>query len=267
MHRHLLFVLPVLLAAPTQAAPVAPASAPPARSYEEEVPDKRPEVEQLCDELKGHVGKGGAADQEAVAVVDKLLQEYKASGPKDRASIVAALSKNFEAKRRENEHGVRDNRIYRASAVALGQMGSDATKSILKWIGHKDHKKDVPVQSDLIHSLGKTKDKTAVPELIKLLEHKDAPLVGAAANALGEFADAPQDVRKKAFEGLLKVLMSAKGAKDSNLTDMIAKERYDTIASPILTGLIRLSKHEERDPDKWQNWWNKNKGGNWDEEA
>ncbi len=233
----------------------------------DEVPDKRPEVEKLCEQMKANVAKGGAEDQDAVAVVDKLLTEYKNSGPKDRAMIVAALSKNFEAKRRENEAGVRDNRIFRASAAALGQMGTDATKAITKWIGAKDHKKDIPVQSDLIHALGKTKDKAAVPDLIGLLEHKDAPLVGAAADALAEFVDSDLETRKKAFEGMLKVLMSAKGAKDSNVNDGIARDRYDTIASPIITSLTRLSKHDERDPDKWQNWWNKNKGKNWDEDA
>ncbi|MCY2960894.1 MAG: HEAT repeat domain-containing protein [Planctomycetota bacterium] len=261
--RHLIPLI-VLCTVPAAAAEAAVSA--PSRAFVEDVPDKRPEVEKLCEDMKTHVAKGGAADQDAVAVVDKLLQEYKNSGPKDRAAIVTALSKNFEAKRRENEAGVRDNRIFRASAVAMGQMGSDATKAITKWIGAKDHRKDIPVQSDLIHALGKTKDKTALPDLIGLLEHKDAPLVGAAADALAEFADSDLDTRKKGFEGMLKVLMSAKGAKDSNVNDGIARDRYDTIASPIITSLTRLSKHDERDPDKWQNWWNKNKAKNWDEE-
>jgi HEAT repeat protein len=263
MNPPLLVSLILLSAVPAAASPVA---APIALSLREDVPDKRPEVEKICEEMRAHVAKGGAEDQDAVAGVDKLLQEFKTSGPKDRAAIVAALSKNFEAKRRENEAGVRDNRIFRASAVALGQMGTDATKAITKWIGAKDHKKDMPVQIDLVHALGKTKDKAAVPDLISLLENKDAPIVGAAADALAEFADADQETRKKGFEGMLKVLMSAKGAKDSNINDGVARERYDTIASPIITSLTRLSKNDERDPDKWQNWWNKNKGKNWDEE-
>ena len=36
------------------------------------------------------------------------------------------------------------------------------------------------------------------------------------------------------------------------------------IAAPIITSLAKLSKHDERDPDKWQNWWNKNKRADWD---
>lgn len=264
MHTRILILLLALSAASAaSAAPVAARSASTVR--EDPLPDKRPEIETLTDQLKAHVAKQGAEDQDAVAVVDKLLQEYKNSGPKDRAAIVTALGRNFDAKRREDEAGVRDNRIFRASAVALGQMGADATKTILKYIGHKDHKKDIPVQSDLIHALGKTKDKVAVPELVSLLEHKDAPLVGAAADALAEFSDSELDVRKKGFEGMLKVLMSAKGAKDSNVNDTTARDRYDTIASPIITSLTRLSKHDERDPEEWQRWWNKNKAKNWDD--
>ena len=45
--------------------------------------------------------------------------------------------------------------------------------------------------------------------------------------------------------------------------DSTARDRYDTIASPIITSLTRLSKHDERDPDKWQNWWNKNFNLDW----
>jgi HEAT repeat protein len=238
-----------------------------ASSVQDPTPDKRPEVEALVTELKEHAGKEGAEDKEAIVVIDKLLQEFPKSGPKDKAAIVAGLSKCFEEKRRPNADGVRDSSLYRAAAMALGQMGPDATKAILKWIGQKEHKKDIPLQNDLIRSLGRTKDKTAVPELIKLLEHKDAPLVGAAAEALGEFDTAELDVRKKAFEGMLKVLMSAKGAKDSDLQDTIARDRYDTIAAPIITSLGKLSKHDERDPDEWQRWWNKNKGKDWDSDA
>ena len=72
--------------------------------------------------------------------------------------------------------------------------------------------------------------------------------------------------RKSAFESLLKVLMAAKGDKDSDVNNAIARERYDVIAAPIITSLSKLSKHDERDPDKWQTWWNKNKRADWDAE-
>ena len=61
-----------------------------------------------------------------------------------------------------------------------------------------------------------------------------------------------------------RVLMSALNTKDSNPQDLIAKDRYDVIASPIITSLGKLSGHNERDPQEWQRWWNKNKSKDWD---
>jgi HEAT repeat protein len=144
-------------------------------------------------------------------------------------------------------------------------MGPESTKAITGWIGHKALRKDIALQNQLILSLGKTKDKSAVGTLIPLLENKDSTLISAAATALSEFSEADLQTRKDAFEGMLKVLMSAKGAKDTNVNDTIAREKYDVISGSIITSLGKLSKHEERDPDEWQRWWNKNKGKNWDD--
>ena len=36
------------------------------------------------------------------------------------------------------------------------------------------------------------------------------------------------------------------------------------VAAPIMTSLKTLSKHEEREPEGWQSWWNKNNKGNWE---
>jgi hypothetical protein len=231
-----------------------------------EVTDKRPEVGQLLDKLKAHVNKDGKEDKDAIGVIDQLNQEFLHSGPKDRVSIVRGLSKCFEERRLEKEGEPPQNQVYLAAATALGEMGPESTDVLINWIGHKNLRKDIAVQHRLILSLGKTKDKKAVKELISNLQNKTSSLISAAAEALGEFDGAELDTRKDAFESLLKVLMSAKGARDSNVNDGIAREKYDVIAAPIITSLARLSKHDERDPDKWLNWWNKNKRADWDAE-
>jgi hypothetical protein len=228
-------------------------------------PDKRPEVGTLLDKLKGHAGKGGKEDRDAVAVIDQLNQEFKKSGPKDRQAIVTGIAKCFEERRLEPKEGQpADNQLNVAAAQVLGEMGPESTDSLIKWIGHKDLRKDVVVQHRLILSLGKTKDKKGIKTLGLTLENKTPSVVAAAAEALGEFKDSDLATRKDVFENLLKILMSAKNAKDGNINDTIARERYDIIAAPIITSLGKLSKHDERDPDKWQTWWNKNKKGDWD---
>jgi len=238
-----------------------------APSFQDPAPapaDKRPEVAGMLDKLKTHVEKDGKEDKDAIAVIDSLLQEFKNSGPKDKQAIVKGLSRCFEARRMEKEGEPPNNQLYLASAVALGEMGPESTDTLMSWIGHKNLRKDVALQHRLILSLGKTKDKKAIKELTNNLDNKTPSLVNAAAEALGEFCDADLETRKQVFESLLKILMAAKGNKDSNINDTIARERYDVIAAPIITSLGKLSKHEERDPDKWQTWWNKNKRADWD---
>lgn len=226
--------------------------------------DKRPEVATLLDKLKDHAGKGGKEDKDAIAVVDQLLIEFPKSGPKDKQLIVKGLAKCFEERRLEKEGQPPDNQLYLAAAVALGQMGPDSTDALIAWIDNKNLRKDTAVQHRLILSLGQTKDKKAIKELTLCLDNKINSLISAAAEALGNYSEADLATRKTVFESLMKILMSAKGAKDTNVNDTTAKDKYDVIAAPIITSLGKLSKHDERDPDKWLNWWNKNKKADWD---
>lgn len=230
------------------------------------VADKRPEVEQLLATFKAHTEKKGSEDRDAIAVIDKLIPEFEKSGPKDKAAIVTALGKVFDLRRNEEKEGVPNNGLYVSSATALGVMAPESTKTIVAAIDNKNLKKQIVVRTTLIRSLGKTKDtKEAVEPLIGLLQDKDSPIVAAAGEALGEFSGADLATRKKAFEALLKVVTAAKDLTDSDTNNTTARERYDTIVSAFVTSLGKLSKHDERNPDKWRDWWNKNKTKNWDD--
>ena len=253
--------LAILLAA-AMLAPSAPASM---RLAQDAPPDKRPEIAELVTKLESLIVKKGAGDVEAIGVIDQLNQEFPKSGPKDRALIVKSLSKCFEQRRLEpGEEKTINNKLNLAAAAALGKMGPESTKVLIGWIGHKDLKKDLAVQQWLIKSLGRTHDKDGLKTLVSKLEDKDAPIVSSAAEALGEFSSSDLPTRKSLFESLLKTLMTAKGSKDQNVNDVIARERYDVIAAPIVTSLGKLAKHDERDPEKWQTWWNKNRTADWD---
>lgn len=226
--------------------------------------DNRPELKELCDKLGGHAGKRGKEDTEAISVIDKLVQEFPNCGPKDRALVVKQLDRCFTEKRQENEDGLRENKLFIAAATALGEMAPECVPVYLKWIGDKAHRKDLALQRVLILKLGRTKAEAGREPLINLLQDESAKIQAAAAEALGEYAEIDLKLRKTTFESLLKLLMSVKGQVDSNVNDLIARERYDTIAAPITTALQRLSKHEEHDPNEWQRWWNKNKKEDWD---
>ncbi len=247
--------------------PDAPSRSPQEQGEGEEKPDKRPEIAELLTRLSEHADKRGVEDPLAIEVIDKLLQEFPASGPKDRAAIVKGLDKCFTVKRQESEEGVRDNSLYIASATALGGMGPESVKVLIEWIDNKSHRQDMALQRALILALGKTKDPSATKALMDLLPHNQAAMQAAAAEALGEYADAKQEARKQAFESILKTLTALKGAVDSDVNDIISRERYDAISAAMITSLQRLSRHEERDPAEWQRWWNKNKKEDWDKPA
>ncbi len=161
---------------------------------------------------------------------------------------------------------MRDNKLYLASATALGRMGPESVKPITGWIGHKTHRKDLPLQRILILSLGKTKFEKSVDTLIDLLDNKDAMVQAAAAEALANVDGSDQKVRKDAFKEILQALMGVHNTVTGDVNDTIARERYDVIAAPMITTLQILSGHDERKPDAWQRWWNKNKKRNWDKE-
>lgn len=228
-------------------------------------PDSRPEIKDLSDKLAEHVGKRGKEDTEAVSVIDSMVQQFEKCGPKDRELIVKGLDKCFEAKRLESAEHVLDNKLFIAAAVSLRLMGPESVPVLIKWIGQKDHRKDLVLQGKLITSLGKTKDEEGRKVLIKLLVDKSPAVQAATAEALGEFAEADQKVRKECVQELItNALMPAKGLIDVQTPNQADKDRWDTISAPIITSLQRLSKHQETDPQKWQSWWNENKKKDWD---
>lgn len=231
-----------------------------------EIEDKREKIDELCTQFKDLIGKRGDEDTAAVGVMDTLLQEFPVSGPKDRKLIAETIGKAFDEKRKELEDGVFDNKLYIAAAVCLGEMGPESTDILSKWIGHKRHRKDTMLQTQLILSLGKTKDEGAIKTLMDLLKDKSPTIISAASQALGNFSGADQKERKKIVNDLVRILIDAKTAVDDDVTDTIARELYDTIAAPIITTLQELTGHDERAPEEWQRWWNKNKKSDWDTE-
>jgi hypothetical protein len=236
-----------------------------------EAADKRPDLAATLDKLEKHVAKHGTEDTDAITMIGQLGGEFTKSGPHDKTAIVNALGKCIEAPRAEPKKGEFNNKLAIASADALGQMGPESVPTLIANIGQKNLRKDIQLQRQLLLSLGKTRDKDGIKTLTMNLENKDAPLVAAAAEGMGEFEDAKQDVRKDLFSAAIKALMAGKNAKDAEQAGSgatahtnIATERYDVISAPLLKTLHRLSKHDESTPELWERWWNKNRQANWE---
>jgi HEAT repeats len=265
MWKPLLLSVLSLSPAPLAANPLAPPQA--GKQDTPAKPDKRPEVADKLTKLQALIDdRKGEKDTDAIGIIDQLVQDFPNNGVKDRQSVVTALSKCFEVRRMVKEGDPPNNKLYMASAVALAYMAPESTKELLKWIGFKDLKKDQALQTRLVDSLGKTKDKEAIKPLEQLLNSKDDWMVGAAASALSNYGELELTERKTVFETVLKNLTAAWSTTQGNPNDTVARQRYDVIAAPMITTLQKLSKHDERDPALWQTWWNKNKRENWDAE-
>jgi len=229
--------------------------------------DERPEVKASLEALANHIKAKGLEDPKAIEVMDQLVLEFPASGPKDRAAIVKQLADCFDVKRtKEREEGVPDDRLFVAAAGALGTMAPESVKPLIALLGDKNHRKNLRLQQSLAQSLGRTKDPEALKPLLSLLKHKDAVMQAAGAEALANFSDAALETRKVIFEALLNTMMDQKAKKD-NVTDLEAQERWNIISGPILSTLQKLSAHGETDPDLWLRWWNDNKKKDWGAKA
>lgn len=260
--------LAIALSAPAPAPAVSlPPTAPPASIVQddEKKPDKRDEIKSALKNLKGHIGKRGAEDTDAIAIIDELMTEFPESGPKDRKDIVKGISACLKVKRKPTKEGLTDNKLFVASAAALGRMGPESVKDLNKWVGHKQFVKDLDTRRALILALGKTKHEDGVDTLVDLLPNHAPEIQAAAAEALGEYGHLKQKERKDIFKEILDELTAVKNRIDVDQVDPIERERYDAIAGPMLTSLQILSGNDEiRDPLQFRKWWNDNKKKNWD---
>ena len=267
-------MIATLLLALLSAAPPTLPEAAPAASWtsvqDEEFPDKRPDVKEWLAQLKGHVGKRGTQDREANALIEKLTEEFQKSGEKDRASIAKGVAKCLDVRRKDlignSGKDVPDNSLKLAAAKALGAMAPESIRALSTWVDHKKVRDNLKLQRRLVLSLGETKDEDATKALLDILDNHQPSIVGAAAEALGNFTGVESKQRKKLFEELLKTLMTVRGKVDADPTDNIAREWWNVVSAPLMTAMTALSGHDAKNAQEWQRFWNKNKRSNWDEE-
>ena len=228
--------------------------------------DKLPEIKELLELLGKYISKRGKEDVAALRLMDQLVIQYSKCGPKDKASIAKAIGKCFAQKRKELAEDQPDNALYLPAAIHLGKMGKDATKILVKWIEHKTHRDNLVLKRELILSLGLTKDTGGLKCLSDLLQYNDANVIAWSAEALAQFKDHPQKLRKEIFPDILKVLVTTSEQKE-DANNVEAGARWEAIKTPMYRTLGDLSGEHKRQAAEWQRWWNKNKRKNWDEKA
>jgi hypothetical protein len=210
-----------------------------------------------------------ARDAEAVTILDQSLhQAYEAATDKDKAEIVKALAKVWEAKQRPPDQKA----LYNATAATLGRMGKEGGKVLVKtYEGGKFKDKEwISLRADMLRNLGKCKDEANIKFLTERARRDiDDPIMAAAGEALGNYEGSSQAVRKEIVKELLIKYGEVHGGSKKNLDpgDLEVarfKATLQAISEPWNTALGRLTGQNFREADEWRDWWNKNKAEDWD---
>jgi hypothetical protein len=231
-------------------------------------PDK--EVAEHIDTLKDVVAdKKCARDAEGTDLIDKLLIKVKAGvDPKDQASIIKALDGVFtQGKLRPHDR----IELYRGAAAALGFIGGEEAAKVLKAAYDNKrfpNKPDwVPLREQLLKNLGRTKDESMVKFLIKEASNNtEAALQAAAGEALGNFEESKEALRKEIVSGLLikyGELTEKASQPGSNLQGQNAQDRLAALTDKWNSTLAKLTRQNFTAFADWQNWHNKNKSLPW----
>lgn len=253
-----LFALAVLGVAPLSSQDPTPAKG----------PDK--EVAEKIVLLKDCVmDKKMARDAEGVAAVDVLVQKLKAGvDDKDRQAIVKALDGALTQGKLRAHDSIT---LYSASAMALGYCGADGAKALKNAYENKrfPKRKDwVPLREFFLRSLGKTKDESMAKFLTEeAVNNTEAALMAAAGEALGNYEEAKEAVRKDIVNDMIKKwgeeeeLASQMGS--ANIQAQNAKDRLSAFLDKWNTTLAKLTRQNFHKHIEWQSWHNKNKNAPW----
>jgi hypothetical protein len=216
---------------------------------EEAKKDDLPEVKQACDALdKAYKDKD---DDAAKSGMRALVDRVPNAGPKDQKKILATLARAYDQRRD-------DKGLFVGATVALGACGAPAGATLQAAFGHKAFKKDPEMLRLFAVELGRTLDEKSVPFLVDLLDFKFFEVTAGTAEGMSFFHSAPLKTRKLLVGPLVKTLESAANAA-LDLQDVLAKERYGIIGSPIIDALQKLTGQSLRQPLEWTKWWNDNK--------
>lgn len=238
--------------------------APPAK---DKGPDK--EVAEKIASLKEVVeDKKFLHDAEGVEMIDKLLIKKEGGvDPKDEQAIVKAFASVLTGgKLRPSSK----TELYRGAAAALGKCGPEGAKALREAYSSKRYKETlewVPLREQLLKYIGRTKDESMIKFLTdEAVRHPEAALQAAAGEALGNFEESKEPLRKEIVGDLIvKYGELAEKASQigSNIEAQNAQNRLAAIQDKWNATLAKLTGQTLGTFREWQEWYNKNKGKPW----
>jgi hypothetical protein len=256
--RHVAAVLWLAAAGLAQAPPAAPAAP---------VPAVDPALPELLKELKAMVGDlKMREDFRAINLVQKLVENPDQRNPKDKERIAKALGDVF---RTGKVRAADKDHLYREAGDALGKLGEDGGKELMKVLEDARHKDALALQAHLILALGRTQDGRQVEWLTDTATRSQHDEIrGAAGEALGNFVaiDAKQkrDIVKALIRewGSLHQMATTPDPTDPNAPQSTnpqnARRTLRVIEGRWMATLTKLTGASHSQFPDWQRWLNKN---------
>jgi hypothetical protein len=251
-----------------------------AAAQEPEAPnaaDLRAQVPAMVKQLNAAVSdRGMMRDSEAAALIQQPGDAYAAGLPKTdaRKAVTAVANVLQRAKLRPP-----DAPIYDAAAAALAQMGDAGAKVLQRVLETKrlpNKKEWVPTRASLLLALGRTGSDAALDFLLEqAVRSPEDEMLAAAGEALGNFSNRDEKVRKRMVVELVKKLGAVEAtALQPTLTDPnepqyygaeTAKRTLRAIRERWLNTLTKLTGETFDNGTDWQRWYNKNKNVRWED--
>ena len=212
-----------------------------------------------------------ARDAEALDLIGAVLKKWEAGlGDKDKAAVVKALGGVFTLGRLRSPDQAQ---LYLGAAVALGRLGKDGARPLQEAFADgtrfPEKREWVSLREKLLVHLGRTKDEAMIPFLLKLARGRspEPALLAAAGEALGNFDDSSEALRKDIVSNLLgkygELDSKARVIDPNNIEAQNARSTLTVIAGRWNDALRRLTRASFDQFPQWNEWYNKNKGRSW----
>lgn len=235
----------------------------PPKGPDKEVAEKIAELNEIVQDRKQ------ARDEEGLPLIDALHTKRQAGvDPKDAAAIVKAFA---DVLNKGKLRPVGRTALYNGAAMALGYCGDDGAKVLKAAYSGKrfpDKPDWVPLRENLLRNLGRTKDESMVKFLCNEARRQpEAALQAAAGEALGNFEESSEAIRKEIVSELLirygELAELASQTNANNVEVQNAQDRLNTIAEKWNSTLARLTRQNFTTFREWQAWHNKHRNQPW----
>lgn len=192
-----------------------------------------------------------------------LVAFEKSEEKRERARLVSTIAPLVH-------HRDKHNQVAVHAAMVLGNMGPSAARPIVTALKNKRLKKQeelLPVRTALIEALGATKSTKVVKTLLDLLKDRDTDVIIAAAEALANYSEAPDKLRKEITKAMIETLEALGNENRSQRGTTGIKRTSSRLleVSPSVQASLRQVTGASVDMSVgWRQWFNENKARKWE---